>query len=151
MATLWDTADRAAISERINRLDAAQAPQWGQMNSVQMMSHLVESMKIAFNEKLVVVIPGKNPPAALRQAVIFSPTPWPIATLIAPAEYFTDAWDAGQIDEYRHTLHAYLQRFEQAPGTILWGRHAYFDELTTEEWGALLYKHIDHHLRQFSC
>ena len=151
MATLWDAGDRAAISARINRLDAALAPQWGKMSAVQMMTHLIEGFKIAFNEKPVLVIPGKNPPAEIRQAIIFSPNPWPTATYIAPAEYGADAWDTSQIDEYRQTLHAYLQRFTQTPETIQWGRHAYFDELTTEEWGALTYKHIDHHLRQFGC
>jgi Protein of unknown function (DUF1569) len=27
--------------------------------------------------------------------------------------------------------------------------HAFFGPLTPEEWGILMYKHLDHHLRQF--
>ena len=28
--------------------------------------------------------------------------------------------------------------------------HSFFGRLTPEEWGALMYKHLDHHLRQFA-
>jgi hypothetical protein len=28
-------------------------------------------------------------------------------------------------------------------------RHPFFGNLTAEQWGALLYKHLDHHFRQF--
>jgi len=30
-------------------------------------------------------------------------------------------------------------------------RIAFFGKLTGEEWGELMYKHIDHHLRQFDA
>ena len=29
--------------------------------------------------------------------------------------------------------------------------HAFFGKLTKEEWGIVMYKHLDHHLRQFSA
>ena len=29
--------------------------------------------------------------------------------------------------------------------------HAFFGKLTGEEWGRLMHKHIDHHLRQFGA
>lgn len=29
--------------------------------------------------------------------------------------------------------------------------HAFFGKLTPEQWGELMYKHLDHHLRQFDA
>ncbi|MBX2960889.1 MAG: DUF1569 domain-containing protein [Cyclobacteriaceae bacterium] len=42
------------------------------------------------------------------------------------------------------------------PGTIVqqpnsFCSHPFFDKLNRKEWGRLIYKHMNHHLRQFRC
>jgi len=66
-------------------------------------------------------------------------------------EYLADTSDIQQLDTYKQTLITYLQRFAQAPESVQFGKHAFFNELTAEQWGALMYKHTDHHLKQFGC
>jgi len=47
-------------------------------------------------------------------------------------------------------LSALLERFfENGPRGCTKHPHAFFGQLTPEEWARLMYKHLDHHLRQF--
>ncbi len=58
--------------------------------------------------------------------------------------------DERDLDAERAKLLALIDRFV-ARGAPAAGSetHAFFGKLTGEEWGTLMYKHIDHHLRQF--
>ena len=40
----------------------------------------------------------------------------------------------------------FVQRAPESAGRCT---HAFFGRLNGDEWGRLMYKHIDHHLRQF--
>jgi hypothetical protein len=45
-----------------------------------------------------------------------------------------------------------IDRFvEQGPAQAAGMTHSFLGRLTGEEWGWLMYKHLDHHLRQFSA
>jgi hypothetical protein len=43
-------------------------------------------------------------------------------------------------------VHRFVEKGEDAAGKQ---EHAFFGKMTGREWGELMYKHIDHHLRQF--
>jgi hypothetical protein len=50
----------------------------------------------------------------------------------------------------RNRLYAMIDRFVGAgPDGCTRHPHSFLGRLTPEEWGALMYKHLDHHLRQF--
>jgi hypothetical protein len=54
------------------------------------------------------------------------------------------------IDDEKKNLIVLVQRFAQAgPGGISHEPHPFFGKLTTQEWDALMWKHLDHHLKQF--
>lgn len=151
MGSLWNATDRDIIITRIGKLNATSARQWGKMNVAEMMTHLIETSKIAFNEKPVELVRGTPPSGIKRWVIIFSPIPWPKGKLPTGKEYLADSSDMQKIDEYKQTIINYVRRFAQSLESIRWGRHAFFNQLTAKEWGALTYKHIDHHLRQFGC
>jgi len=151
MGTLWNATDREALIKRVEKLDASNTRQWGTMTVAQMLTHLIETSKITFNEKPVEVIPGKNPPGFIKWLIIFSPLPWPKGKLPTAKEYLADSYDEQRIEEYKQEFIASLQRFALSPETLQWGKHAFFVKLSAKEWGALTYKHTDHHLRQFGC
>ena len=49
-------------------------------------------------------------------------------------------------------LVAIVRRFGAAGAAAADGRmHSFFGRLTGDEWGVLMYKHLDHHLRQFGA
>jgi hypothetical protein len=151
MKTLWQADIRAAILARLDALDATRTAQWGTMTVAEMTAHLVETCKICFGEKPVAVIPGRMPTPEVRAIIIFGEAPWPQGKAVAPPEYLADAVDPALLATYRQQAAAYVSRFAQPAETHTFGRHAYMDSLTPEEWGGLMYKHFDHHLRQFGC
>ena len=52
----------------------------------------------------------------------------------------------------RTRLCASIDRFVKGgPTACTTHPHAFFGRLTPEEWSILMYKHIDHHLRQFGA
>lgn len=52
----------------------------------------------------------------------------------------------------RARLVALIDRFVQlGAGSAGAQTHAFFGRLTGEQWGELMYKHIDHHLQQFGA
>ena len=52
----------------------------------------------------------------------------------------------------RQRLQALVQRFAAGgPAGCTSHPHTFFGRLTPEEWAVLMYKHVDHHLRQFGA
>jgi len=50
----------------------------------------------------------------------------------------------------RERLRGLIERFTAAgPAGGTMHPHSFFGRLTPEEWATLMYKHLDHHLRQF--
>jgi hypothetical protein len=58
--------------------------------------------------------------------------------------------DDRDFDFERRRLVGYIDRF-QAGGPVgcTTGPHSFFGKMTPEEWSALNWIHLDHHLRQF--
>jgi hypothetical protein len=48
----------------------------------------------------------------------------------------------------KNNLLGYIDKFSD-PKSIKTTRHSFFGNLTTEEWGKFMYKHLNHHLTQF--
>jgi uncharacterized protein DUF1569 len=54
------------------------------------------------------------------------------------------------LDVERERLHALIERFSAGgPSQCTTHPHPFFGPLTPEQWAELMYKHLDHHLRQF--
>ena len=52
----------------------------------------------------------------------------------------------------RSRLAALIERFaSRGPAAAEGLVHSFFGRLTAAEWGRLMYKHVDHHLRQFKA
>jgi hypothetical protein len=58
--------------------------------------------------------------------------------------------DERDLDRERERLYGMIDRFAAAgPGGCTEHPHSFFGRLTPDEWAVLMYKHLDHHLRQF--
>jgi hypothetical protein len=58
--------------------------------------------------------------------------------------------DERDFDDERRRLHGLIERFyTTGPAGCTDHPHAFFGVLTPEQWSVLMYKHLDHHLRQF--
>jgi len=58
--------------------------------------------------------------------------------------------DDRDLAKERARLYGMIDRFVAAgPKGCTTHPHSFFGRLTAEEWAILMYKHLDHHLRQF--
>nr|ASV46725.1 hypothetical protein [uncultured bacterium] len=60
--------------------------------------------------------------------------------------------DERYLADERRRLCALIDRFAAAgPAGCTTYPHSFFRPLTPQEWAVLMYKHLDHHLRQFGA
>jgi hypothetical protein len=147
MKTLFDAADRSALVARINALDAAAARQWGKMDPAQMLCHCGRALETAtgdrpMKQKLI----GKILAPLVRKSAL-GEKPFGKSSPTDPTFVVADTRDfAAEKARLLSLIDRFAQRDVAAVGKET---HAFFGKLTGEEWGELMYKHIDHHLRQF--
>jgi len=143
--TLWNDRSRRELLERFDRLKPDATPLWGKMNASQMVGHLVDWMKMANGE--LVTAPLNRPLRfpLIKQVVIYW-LPWPKGVPTAPELLSKNQRDfVGEHAVFRR----YLATVEKPDAKKVWPEHPAFGALNTREWGALGYRHTDHHLRQF--
>jgi hypothetical protein len=147
MKTIFDKATREGLIARINSLNENNTAQWGKMNVYQIIKHnrlWEEMMQSKENHKQVFIgrIFGRlalktvlKDDKALRRS---SPT---IPSLVIKESTGDIALEKA----------AWIARVEQYasfynPDFV----HVFFGKMTEEQIGQMVYKHIDHHLRQFN-
>jgi hypothetical protein len=148
MPTIWDAGARAALVERVRRLDPANTARWGKFSCPQMVTHLTDTIRMTLGE-LPVVAKG---PSLLRrtpvkQLVIYA-LPFPKGAPTAPE--LLERRCAG-IDGEKRDLEAAIARLAARAGKREWPEHPAFGRLSPRAVGVLVYRHIDHHLRQFGA
>lgn len=145
--SLFVPADRESLLRRIQALDPDSARQWGKMNPAQMLCHCSRALETAtgdrpMKQKLI----GKILMPFFRSSILgekpFSKN--------SPTDPTFVVSDEREFAAERARLTDLIDRFV-ANGAALAGTltHAFFGKMTGDEWGELMYKHIDHHLRQF--
>jgi len=144
MPSIYEPDRRRELIERLSRLKADTPAKWGRFSAPQMVTHLLESSRMASGELKVPARP--LPLKALVRYLIIHVLPFPKGAptapqLIArvPAEWERDvAALRAEIEAVR----------EPVPGAPV-PEHPAFGPMTARDWGLLRYKHTDHHFRQF--
>lgn len=145
MRTVWNDADYRSLLARLDRLTPETAARWGKFTAPQMVCHLADCLKMATGE---LPVPSKNLPirfTPLKQLIIYW-LPFPKGAPTAPQVIARKAehWQA-EVDLLRNELNAFAKRGASGPFVP----HPAFGELTPRAWGVLVYRHTDHHLKQF--
>ncbi|MFT3679905.1 MAG: DUF1569 domain-containing protein [Ferruginibacter sp.] len=148
MKTVFDLSTQAELSKRINSLSSKNIAQWGKMDAYQMIRHCILCDKMFHGEiKIKRVFIGRLLGKMILNKVLKdnspfgknSPTSPLLKTVGTSGDIETEkrAW-ANSIDQYNNYNHT---------GFI----HPFFGPMTREQIGLLVYKHTDHHLRQFGA
>jgi Protein of unknown function (DUF1569) len=147
MKTIFDKTTRDELINRINTLNENSTAQWGKMKIYQMLKHCTLWEEMIFGRKkykrvfigrlfgklaLKNVLKDENP---LRRN---SPSIPELKIKENNADIASEKkkWIA-LIEEYAHFSN---------PGLV----HPFFGKMTKEQIGYFVYKHTDHHLRQFN-
>jgi hypothetical protein len=144
--TLWDATAREELSKRLENLKADTQPAWGSFNASQMLAHCVDALRMATGD--LTCKPKKLPIrfTPIKQLIIYGP-PFPKGAPTAPEllkRNADDNWD-GECRDLRKMMDAFASR----PPDANMPDHPAFGKLSRRAWGALGYKHIDHHFKQF--
>jgi hypothetical protein len=147
MKTLFNSADHDALVARIHSLQPAAARQWGKMDPAQMLCHCSRALETATGDRpMKQKFLGKILTPLIRSS-IFSEKPFSKNSPTDPT--FVVAEERDFAEERAKLLMLIDRLVARGPAAAGDAPHAFFGKLSGEEWGQLMYKHIDHHLQQF--
>ncbi len=148
MKNLYEPATTKQVQDRIAQLEPGSERQWGTMNVAQAMAHCSAAMEWAVGdcvpERMFVgrIIGKMIKPMVLRDDKPMRRNSPTAKTLIVANER--------DLNRERDRLSGLINRFASAgPEGCTRHSHSFFGRLTPKEWAILMYKHLDHHLRQF--
>ncbi len=149
MKNLFDPTVANHVKTRLAQLNPQSDRRWGKMTAARMLAHCSISMQWAVGE----VVPEKGAlPARLmgrliKPMVLRNDDPLRKNSPTASSLVVTDERD---LDKERDRLSGLIDTFSTGgPAACTRHPHSFFGSMTPQEWAILMYKHLDHHLRQF--
>jgi uncharacterized protein DUF1569 len=148
MKNLFEAARVEEVKQRIGQMRPDSARQWGKMNPGQALEHCSRGMEMALGDKTPPrVMIGRMLGWFVKPKVMGNDEPLRRNTPTAKILVVMDERDLGT---ERTRLCGLIDRFAAAGSAgCTTHPHAFFGQLTPDEWAILMYKHLDHHLRQF--
>jgi hypothetical protein len=148
MKNLFEPARAKEVKERIALLRPDSERLWGTMNAPQAVAHCSGGLELALGDKIPPrIFVGRLlgwivKPLALRNDEPMRRNSPTVKGLVVH--------DERDLRTERERLLGLIDRFVAAgPEGCTKLPHSFFGRLTPEEWSILMYKHLDHHLRQF--
>ena len=145
MKSIWNVSDRREIATRLARLPPDGAGKWGSMTAPQMVAHLGDCLRMALGDLPCQSkkLPIRYPP--LKQVIVYL-LPFPKGAPTAPelVGRAPGSWTSEVAD-----VTMLMDRLAMRPDEVPLAEHPAFGHLSRRAWGVLVYRHTDHHLRQF--
>ncbi len=148
MKSVRNQSNRAKLIGRLNELNGNEKPLWGRMTVDQMMSHLVQAGDLPF----AATLPDKSTIVSrtfIKPLILYVlPIPKEVKTS-AEMDQQAKGRSPGEFEADRRLLVDSLHKL----GTLSVNHeciyHPMFGKMSAKEWGLIVHKHIDHHLKQF--
>ena len=147
MQSLFEPAGRKSISDRLSALSPTAVRRWGKMDAAQMLAHCSAALEVGT---------GDRPRKQAFIGRIFAP--FVRSSLLGDKPFSKDSptdptfivADSRDFARERERLSALIERFCEG-GAVEAGKHihSFLGRMSGDEWGVMMYKHLDHHLRQF--
>ena len=150
MKNLFDPAAAAEVKSRLAVLRSDSRRVWGKMVPAQAVAHCAAALELALGER--------RPPQTL-----FGRTIGRLVKLLAvendkpmrrnsPTVKGLEVEDERDLEAERTRLCELIDRFVAlGPAGCTTHPHSLLGPLTPHQWAVLMYKHLDHHLRQFAA
>ena len=147
MNNIYETLYTDEILKRIEKLNANSQPKWGKMDVAQMLAHCSSFQNIAMGYSV--------PPRGLlgllvgrfAKPIFYNDKPLPQNMSTIPTIIISDKRDFElEIEKLKQLIKTFQKN---GPMTSTSHPHPFFGKLTSDQWGKGIYKHLDHHLRQF--
>lgn len=150
MKNLFQPAAAAEITDRMAQLRRDSTRQWGKMSVAQMLAHCSASIEMAEGKVTPPrILLGRLLGPLAKKSLIVKGEPMRRNSMTEKSALVTDERD---FDVERRRLRESINRFVAGgPAVCTKHPHFFFGPLTPVEWAALMYQHLDHHLRQFGA
>lgn len=153
MKNLFDPILAEDVKQRLMRVRPESERQWGRMTPAQTLAHCTAGLQMAMG----VVRPKRASFPANVLGIVIKPLvlnddkPLRRNSPSAPELFTADATQC-DFERERAQLVAAIESFA-AEGAACCTKHPhpFFGALTPQRWAILMYKHLDHHLRQFGA
>ncbi len=148
MLSIYEPATTELLTSRINELKPNSSAKWGKMNVAQMLAHCSASYEQITGER------NEKPPFFMRLMVkmffkqsMINEVPYKQNLPTAPSFVMKDEKD---FEKEKTRLIELVKKVGSMKADVFEGREqATIGVINATEWSNLMYKHIDHHLRQF--
>ncbi|MCP4220746.1 MAG: DUF1569 domain-containing protein [bacterium] len=146
MKHLQDRKTVDALKMRIEKLTFDTQPLWGKFNAHQMLCHLQDTMEYGLGMAKEAQQLEKGPPMFIRNLIRLY-IPMPKGKIKTGAEFLVTQPDNWEKDKAQ--VIQLMDRFPASANTTQWPMHPFFGHLDAMAWAKVLYRHNDHHFRQF--
>ena len=149
MPSLFDATAKQSILSRLETLSPGSARQWGKMNASQMLAHCSAALERGTGDSPArQMLIGKILGPFFRKSLL-GDRPFSRNSPTDPAFVVSDQRD---FDREKARLSSLVTRFcERGPAEAGKYVHSFLGRMSGAEWGTFMYKHLDHHLRQFGA
>lgn len=148
MKTIFNQSDANELLGRVEAITPESKALWGKMDVAQMLAHTARAAQMALGE--IETRKATFPVSLIGRLVksrILGESPMHKNSPTAPEVKIIDPRDFQKektnLTEAIKRLNTGGEQSAKAP------HHPFLGKLTTQEWGRIQYKHIDHHLKQF--
>ncbi len=147
-ANIFNQKDYMGIKNRINQLNPQSQHQWGKMSLIQTLEHCSIQLRIGLG---IVSENGYEGPSIYRTTIgrwiLLYAVPWPKGTKTpSQMNILSNSSSVSDLQDSKQTL---LELLEKTQIEHRLKPHPFFGDMKKKDWGRLIWKHLDHHLRQF--
>ena len=149
MKNLFEAERVEEVKRRMVNLKPDSERLWGKMNAAQAVAHCSAGLELAMGDRLPPrMFLGRVIGRLVKSKVLGNDDPLRRNSATVQGLVVADERD---LRMERERLCGLIDRFVAAgPKGCTTHPHGFFGRLTPEEWAILMYKHLDHHLRQFA-
>lgn len=147
MKTLYKKDVVDEIINRVNKLSPSTQRKWGKMNVDQMLAHCSVGMQTATGEKILQsgfflkLIGPLFKAQTTNEKPFRKESPTHPGFIVGNTEGF---------EKEKQKLIGLINKFHQGgEAKCTTNPYVFFGKLSPTQWSSLMYKHLDHHLRQF--
>ena len=148
MKSLFDTATYNEVIQRLNNLSPQSQRQWGKMDVAQMLAHNKAAFKVPLSDKPLPRMFIGRLFGWMMKSKLYDDKPWG-KSLPTSQDFIVK--DQRNFETEKQQLIELVTKFYQlGPEKVGNFPHPFFGTFTKDQWAQSMYKHLDHHLIQFS-
>ena len=147
--SLFDNTAYKEIITRVEKLSPDSQRLWGKMQVEQMLAHCKQAFKVPLTDKPMPRMFLGLLLGSMVKSKLYNETPWKQALPTSPDFVIKDERD---FEKEKTALLELVNKFHTTgPAGVGNYPHPFFGKFTKEQWAKMMWKHLDHHLRQFGA